>query len=164
VTIEQLNALSREHFVAALGHIYEHSPWIAEGAWNSRPFLSLGDLAGKMNAVVESASKDAQLTLLRAHPELGTRLAVSEISGVEQSGAGLNTLFQDEYDVLKKLNDSYCAKFGFPFIFAVKGSGKDDILIALSVRVHSDPETEFRQALWEVSRIARFRLADIVKD
>jgi 2-oxo-4-hydroxy-4-carboxy-5-ureidoimidazoline decarboxylase len=164
MTIEQLSALSKEQFVEELGRIYEHSPWVAERAWSSRPFVSLEDLTRKMNAAVDAASNDEQLALLRAHPELGTRLQVSEISGTEQSGAGLSTLFQDEYQVLKHLNDSYRAKFGFPFIYAVKGSGKDDVLVALSVRVHSDAETEFRQALWEVSRIARFRLADIVKD
>jgi OHCU decarboxylase len=164
MTIEQLNALSKEQFAGELGPTYEHSPWIAERAWNSRPFLSLEDLARKMNAVVDAATNDEQLALLRAHPELGTRLKISESSTTEQAGAGLDQLFQDQSEVLLNLNTAYRAKFGFPFIYAAKGSGKDDIFISLAVRVLSDPETEFRQALWEVSRIARFRLEDIVRD
>jgi len=164
MTIAQINNLADEGFVEAFGAVYEHSPWVARRAWLSRPFTSIDDLAQKMNAIVEAASEDEQLTLLRAHPELGTRLKVSPTSATEQTGAGLDQLGQDEYEMLVHLNDSYRAKFGFPFIYAVKGSGKDDILIALTVRLDSDRETEFKQALWEVSRIARFRLENIVKD
>jgi 2-oxo-4-hydroxy-4-carboxy-5-ureidoimidazoline decarboxylase len=154
MTIERINGLSKEAFTDTFGGIYEHSPWVAERTWNNRPFLSLEDLANKMNAVVEAASEDEKLALLRAHPELGTRMKVSASSATEQAGAGLDQL----YSVLQPLNDAYRQKFGFPFIYAVKGSGKDDILVALMVRSDSDRETEFKQALWEVSRIARFRL------
>jgi len=114
--------------------------------------------------VVESASQGAQLALLRAHPELGTRLKVGAASGLEQAGAGLDQLTQSEYDLLQSLNEQYRDKCGFPFIYAVKGSGKLDIVIALMVRVNSEPDTELEAALWEVSRIARFRLEDILKN
>jgi len=163
MTIEQINNLSKEGFTDTFGRIYEHSTWVAERTWASRPFLSLEDLAHKMNAEVEAASEDELLALLCAHPELGTRLKVSASSATEQAGAGLDQLTQAEYDALQSLNDVYRAKFGFPFIYAVKGSDKADILVALSVRIDSDPETEFKQALWEVSRIARFRLEGIVE-
>jgi OHCU decarboxylase len=164
MTIEQVNGLTRLAFVEAFGAIYEHSPWVAERAWASRPFASADDLARKMNEEVDAAPEEEQLALLRAHPELGTRLTVSEVSGTEQAGAGLSQLDSDEYALFKSLNEQYRAKFGFPFIFAVKGAGKDDAFHALRVRSEGEQEEEFQQALWEVSRIARFRLEGIVKD
>lgn len=154
--------MSAKEFTDTLGGVYEHSPWVAERIWKSRPFESLDDLARKMSAVVDAASQNDQMTLLRAHPELGTRLRVSTTSAAEQAGAGLDQLTEGEYDTLLEMNNAYSAKFGFPFIYAVRGSGTQDILIALGLRLDEDAETEFRQALWEVSRIARFRLEGIV--
>ena len=164
MTIEQINSLSKDGFIEALGWVYEHSPWVAERAWANRPFASLEDLARRMNGEVDAASKDEQLALLRAHPELGTRMKIGRGSAAEQAGAGLDQLTEEEYEVLLALNERYSSRFGFPFIYAVKGSGKGDILNALFVRLEEDPETEFRQALWEVSRIARFRLEGIAGD
>ena len=162
MTIEQLNAMSAKEFADVFSGVYEHSPWVADRVWKARPFESLDDLARKMSAEVDAASQDKQMALLRAHPELGTRLRVSAVSASEQAGAGLDQLTEGEYDTLLEMNNAYSAKFGFPFIYAVKGSGKQDILIALGLRLDEDAETEFRQALWEVSRIARFRLEGIV--
>ncbi len=164
MTIEQINGLSKDGFVEALGRVYEHSPWVAERTWSGRPFISIEDLACKMNAEVDAASTDEQLALLHAHPELGTRLKVGSNSAAEQAGAGLDQLTEGEYDKLLQLNERYSSRFGFPFIFAVKGSGKSDILKALVLRLEEDRAIEFRQALREVSRIARFRLEGIVKD
>ena len=163
MTIEALNAMSAKEFTDTLGGVYEHSPWVAERVWTSRPFHSPDDLARKMSAEVDAASQNEQMALLRAHPELGTRLRVSTTSAAEQAGAGLDQLTEGEYDTLLEMNNAYSAKFGFPFIYAVKGSGKQDILIALGLRLDEDAETEFRQALWEVSRIARFRLEGMVR-
>jgi len=160
MTIARINNLTKEDFANTFGGVYEHSPWVAERAWASTPFSSLEDLASKMNAVVDAASEEEQLALLCAHPELGTRLKVSASSASEQAGAGLDEL----HDTLQPLNESWRKKFGFPFIYAVKGSGKADILVALLVRIDTDRETEFKQALWEVSRIARFRLEGIVEE
>ncbi len=164
MTIDQINGLSKAEFVAALGRVYEDSTWIAELTWFRRPFESVEDLAKKMNATVEEASRDEQLALLCAHPELGTRLKVSSESGSEQAGAGLDQLTELEYDLLMQFNERYSEKFSFPFIYAVKGSSKKDVLIALQVRLDEDEETEFHQALWEVSRIARFRLETLIED
>ncbi len=160
---EQINGLSKEDFVKKFGGVYEHSPWVAERVWDDRPFSSLEDLADKMNTAVDAASEDEQLALLRAHPELGTRMKVSSSSATEQAGAGLAQLTHSEYEHLLAQNNVYRAKFGFPFIYAVKGSGKADILAALVRRSGLDADTEFRQALHQVSRIARFRLEGIVK-
>jgi OHCU decarboxylase len=163
MTIEQLNAMSAKEFSDTLGGVYEHSRWVAERVWKNRPFKSPEDLAGKMSTAVDAASQDEQMALLRAHPELGTRLRVGTTSAAEQAEAGLHRLTEGEYDTLLEMNNAYSAKFGFPFIYAVRGSGTQDILIALGLRLDEDAETEFRQALWEVSRIARFRLEGMVR-
>ncbi len=111
---------------------------------------------------VEAASKEKQLALLRAHPDLGTRARVTAASGAEQAGAGLDHLTPPEFERLQRLNAEYRDKFGFPFIFAVKGSTKHDILRALEQRLEEDPEQEFREALRQVFRIARFRIEDSI--
>ena len=109
---------------------------------------------------VEQALLEEQLALLLAHPDLGTRARVSEASTTEQAGAGLDQLTQVEFDRLRSLNQAYRDKFGFPFLFAVKGSTKHDILDAIERRVQSSRELEYRVALEQVYRIARYRLED----
>jgi 2-oxo-4-hydroxy-4-carboxy-5-ureidoimidazoline decarboxylase len=111
---------------------------------------------------VERGSPEEQLALLRAHPDLGTRARVSEASSAEQAGAGLDQLTPAEFERLRASNEAYREKFGFPFLFAVKGSTKHDILDALERRVRSSREEEYRVALEQVYRIARFRLEDTV--
>lgn len=164
MTLSQLNSLDHPQFVEAVGWTFEHSPWVAERAWQDRPFTSLEDLSLKMNAVVEAATEQEQLALLRAHPDLGTRARISPGSASEQAAIGLHRLTDAEYDTLLQLNAQYQEKFGFPFIFAIKGSAREDILIALTLRLDSDAATELHQALWEVFRIARFRLETILEN
>jgi OHCU decarboxylase len=158
MTIEELNGLPRDAFVKALGWVYEHSPWVAERAWERRPFASLEALYGAMMAEVEAAPREEQLALLRAHPDLGARLQMSAASTGEQSGAGLDRLAADELEQLRDLNLAYRAKFGFPFILAVKGATKSDIVEGLKRRFRNEAEVEFREALRQVHRIAAFRL------
>jgi 2-oxo-4-hydroxy-4-carboxy-5-ureidoimidazoline decarboxylase len=160
MTIAHLNSLERAAFVAAIGWVFEHSPWVAERAWEARPFANVEQLHRAMVEQVEHALPEEQLTLLRAHPDLGTRARVSEASSVEQAGAGLDQLTQAEFERLRRLNEDYRDKFGFPFLFAVKGSAKHDILNALERRAQSSREVEYRVALDQVYRIARFRLED----
>ncbi len=161
MTIEHLNSLDRAEFVSVIGWVFEDSPWVAERAWDARPFADLGALHGVMVAEVERALPEEQLALLRAHPDLGTRAGVSEASTEEQAGAGLDQLTQEEFERLRSLNESYRNRFGFPFLFAVKGSTKHDILEGLEQRVQSSREQEFRVALEQVYRIAKFRLDGI---
>jgi OHCU decarboxylase len=163
MTLAQINALSLADFVDAFGEIYEHAPWVAEAAGPRRPFHRRDELQRRMRVEVEFAGRDRQLALLRAHPDLGTRAKIGELSTREQRGAGLDQLTPDEHEVLLVFNDRYREKFGFPFIYAVRGSDKHDIQTALMVRLESDPEEEFAQAMWEVHRIAAFRLADLVE-
>jgi 2-oxo-4-hydroxy-4-carboxy-5-ureidoimidazoline decarboxylase len=160
MTREKVNALSRAEFVEQLGWVFEHSPWVAERAWEQRPFASVEALHAAMTAAMKAASRDRQLRLLRAHPELGSRQPMSQASTGEQAGAGLDSVDWFLPDSLRR----YREKFGFPFIYAVKGGTVNDILLALSIRVDDPPQQEFQQALHEVSRIAWFRLRDQFKE
>ena len=160
--LAELNSLGREEFTRLLGPVFEHSPWVAERAWEHRPFTSLDHLHSAMTGEVERATYEEQSLLLRAHPDLGTRARMSTASADEQSGAGLDRLTPEEYRRLQEQNTAYRKKFGFPFLYAVKGSTKHDILRALDQRLKSTPSDEFHQALNQVYRIALFRLQDVV--
>jgi OHCU decarboxylase len=162
LSIEQLNRLTQADFTESVGWVFENSPWVAERAWRHRPFESFVQLSERMNGEVEAASMEERLTLLRAHPDLGTRAKISPGSASEQAGAGLDRLTSDEYTRLVQLNTAYREKFGFPFLYAVKGSDKFAILEALERRLDSNREDEFREALRQVYRIARFRLESII--
>ena len=162
LTIVELNACDRARFVAALGSIFEDSAWVADRAWEQRPFSSIEQLHAAMIAVVHAAPRAEQLALLRAHPDLGTRARMSDASTGEQAGAGLDRLTPADFDRLQRLNAAYRKKFGYPFLFAVKGSTTPQILAALEVRVARSPEEEFAEALRQVARIAQFRLQESV--
>lgn len=162
MTMAEINALDTARFVEQIGWVYENSPWVAERAAGQRPFQSFDDLCNAMNACVKNASPAEQRALLCAHPDLGTRARVSPGSAKEQSGAGLDRLTQLEYDRLLHLNNAWKDKFGFPFLYAVKGSDKFAIMEAMERRLPSSQEEEFAEALHQVFRIARFRLEEIV--
>ena len=146
--------MDRESFVEAFGWIFEESPWVAERAWELRPFVDIDALHQAMVGQVAAATHEEQLALLLAHPDLGTRARVSDASREEQAGAGMDALTAEEIGRLA----AYRQRFGFPFLFAVKSGTKQDILRALEERFHNSPEAEFQEALRQVYRIARFRL------
>ena len=162
MTVEDLSAAGCEAFVSALGAIFEASPWVPERAWHRRPFGSLEALHQAMMAEVSASSVDEQLALLRAHPDLGTRAQMTAASVGEQAGAGLDRLTASEFDRLRELNTAYRDKFGFPFLLAVRGSTKHDVLAALAARLPATMDQELAEALRQVSRIAWFRLQDLV--
>ena len=162
MTIEALNSLDREGFVDAVGWVFEQSPWVAERAWAGRPFANVDALHSEMVEQVEAAAKEQKLALLRAHPDLGTRARVSHASAAEQGGAGLDQLTFHEFDELQRLNNDYRDKFGFPFLFAVKGSTKHGILRALRQRIEATQAEEYAEALQQAYRIARFRIEDSI--
>ncbi len=145
--IADLNQMDRAAFLMAIGHVYEDTPWVAERAWGQRPFTSLDALCDAMQGAVANAAPVEQLALLRAHPDLGTRARIGEASTREQSGAGLDRLTPEEHSRLLRLNADYQQKFGFPFLYAVKGSGKQQILGALEKRLALTPADEFAEAL-----------------
>ena len=161
MTIDDLNSRDLRGFVEAVGWVFEDSPWIAERVGDRRPFHSVDALHETMVSEVGSATAEEQLALLRAHPDLGARAKMSETSAVEQSRAGLDRLNSHELDRLTALNAAYRDKFGFPFLYAVSGATKQDILDALEKRLLSTREVELGEALRQVYRIARFRLEGI---
>jgi 2-oxo-4-hydroxy-4-carboxy-5-ureidoimidazoline decarboxylase len=173
MTLAQLDAAAREPFVEAIGWVFEHSPWVAQRAWERRPFGSIDVLHEALTGVIAEATRDEQLALLRAHPDLGSRLSGGGPSGPpspmtaastqEQAGAGLDRLTPPELDRLVRLNSAYREKFGFPFLFAVKGSTPRQIIEAFDRRLPRTFDEELLEALRQVSRIARFRLNDFVR-
>ena len=162
MTIRELNLLDQASFIDALGGIFEDSPWVAERAFQARPFAHPEALNAAMIDQVERATFAERLGLLKAHPDLGARARLSHASAIEQAGAGLDGLTPSEFEQLHRLNTAYRARFGFPFLLAVKGSTKDDVLRALQARMGASPEDEFREALRQVYRIAKFRLEDLI--
>jgi OHCU decarboxylase len=161
--IEELNAMDQAVFVDTTGWVFEHSPWVAERAWNARPFAGLDALHAAMVEQVTLATIDEKIALLRCHPDLGTRARLSGPSASEQSGAGLDSLTPVEFEELHRLNASYSARFGFPFLLAVKNSTKHDVLRSLRARMEASSEQEFDEALRQVYRIARFRLEGLIE-
>lgn len=159
------STLDRETFLQCYGGVYEHSPWIAEAAWeaglDSHHDTAEG-LATAMADALAAADRERKLALLRAHPELAGKAAVrrtlTAASTDEQAGAGLDQCTPDEYQRFQELNRAYNERFGFPFILAVKGYHRTEILDAFASRVANPPEEEFRTALEQVNRIALLRL------
>lgn len=152
--------LSKAEFVEAYGSIYESSPWVAEAVFEARTD-DASSLAALMQTAVTEASKEFKLALLRAHPELVGKLELSSLtldSQSEQRGAGLTECSPEEYDEFRRLNDRYNQRFGFPFIFAVKGYHRGAILASFRQRVNNDPGTEFETAIAQVHRIGQLRL------
>ncbi len=162
MTFDELNSKDRSGFVGAIGWVFEGSPWVAERAWDKRPFATLDALHDALSSVVASAELGEQLALLRAHPELGARAGMSDTSSREQTSAGLDALTRDEIERLRSLNSAYREKFGFPFLFAVAGRTAQDVLNAIERRLTSPRDEEHREALRQVYRIARIRLEGII--
>jgi chitin deacetylase len=161
--------MNRDRFVERFGGIFEHSAWIAEGAWS----LELGpahDCAtGLYNAlarIFRSATPDQRMAVLRAHPDLAGKLAAAKRltpeSTAEQASAALDALTDAERARFTELNTAYVAKHGFPFIIAVRDNTKASILQAFSTRIANDTATEFATACAQVERIAELRLKDIL--
>jgi 2-oxo-4-hydroxy-4-carboxy-5-ureidoimidazoline decarboxylase len=161
ITLDELNRLDKDAFVAALGDIFEHSPWIAEAAWQRRPFASLADLHAAMIAVMRDAA-GRQVDLIKAHPDLAGKAAragaLTADSASEQNSAGLDRLSEAEFATFHRLNDAYKQKFGFPFIVCVRRHGKESILSQFEHRLAHDAATEQKTALAEIARIAALRL------
>ena len=152
--------MSRTEFVDRFGPVYETSAWVAEEVWPDPPD-TLPELAAAMAAVVDAAPRELKLALIRAHPELASRARMADASVKEQAGAGLDQCSPGEFEAFQRLNAAYNARFGFPFIFAVKGATRADILAAFEARLANDPATEFATAIAQIHRIAGFRLADL---
>ena len=163
-SISQLNKMSQEKFTATLGEIWEETPEIAELAWHSKPFIDLDSLYQSMVAIVDKMSETKQSSLIKAHPDLGTKTKMAEVSVEEQAGIGLDRLSEVEYQRFQSFNQAYKDKFGFPFIVAVKYHTKESILQSFEDRLNNTQEQEKQQALTEISKIARLRLESSIED
>ncbi|OUS06801.1 OHCU decarboxylase [Rhodobacterales bacterium 52_120_T64] len=154
--------MSKPTFVEQFGGVYEHSAWVAEKAYDDGLPADVEPMVTALRTIIEMAGEALQLTLLRAHPDLAGKLAktgeLTAESTSEQAGAGLDECTPEEFAEFSELNDTYKAKFGFPYILAVKGRHRVEILDNFRSRVDNSIEQEFREALDQVHQIARLRL------
>ena len=155
--------MDKHEFVSSYGDIYEHSPWVAEEAAVVAAEVSdVASLARLMADCVDNASRDRQLELIRAHPDLAGKAQIRDeltaASRAEQASAGLHQCTRVEYEKFQALNDAYKRKFGFPFVMAVRNSSCEEILASFSRRLRNDHDEEFETALAEIHKIARLRL------
>ena len=163
-----LNGLGRPAFVSVLGPMFEDSPWIAEQTWPKRPFRNPGALHRALCETVRSSNLEAQLSLIRAHPDLVGRAAMagtlSAASSSEQISAGLDRLTTKEIALFQKYNNQYREKFGFPFVICARLNKKEAILGGFVLRLNNSREAEIQTALEEIFKIAWLRLSDVLSD
>ena len=163
ITLADINAMTDEAFIAQFGEIAEHSPWVAEEATLDRPYATFNDMRSAFIDAVSDSAQELQLALLRAHPDLATKAKLTTDSDNEQKGAGLDTLSGEEFTKFTTLNNQYKARNGFPFIFAVKGATKHQILASFENRIKNAKDLEFQTAILQVCRIISFRLEAMVQ-
>ena len=161
--INKINKLSQSEFIKVFANIFENASWIAEELYKQKPFKDFDELSSKIMNIFEISTKEKKLKILNDHPDLGNKAKISSLtpdSLKEQKNAGLDQCTSEEFNEFKKLNDDY-RKFGFPFILAVKGKSKIEILNNFRKRVNSEPQIEFEEALKQVKKIANLRLKDL---
>ena len=161
--INKINKLPKSEFIKVFANIFENAIWIAEKLYNQKPFDNFEELSSKMLNIFETAEKEKQLKILKDHPDLANKTKISSLtpdSLKEQTSAGLDQCTEEEFNEFKKLNDSY-KKFGFPFILAVKGKSKIEILDNFRKRINSESEIEFKEAVKQVKKIAKLRLENL---
>jgi 2-oxo-4-hydroxy-4-carboxy-5-ureidoimidazoline decarboxylase len=166
MTLDEINALDQEQFVAALGGLFEGPPWIVTSAWQRRPFERARDLWDALCNVMYSAPLEQRIALIRAHPDLAGKAALAGTLGAasagEQAAAGLGRLSPDELALFTGLNASYREKFGFPFVICARLRTKEEILQAFGRRLTNFPDQEIRTALDEIGTICGLRLDDLL--
>ena len=166
-SLSELNAADRTSFVAALGHLFEHSPGVADETWPRRPFRDATHLHAELCATMRAANAERQLALISAHPDLAGRLALAgkltQESTREQASAGLDRMSTDELGAFQKLNDAYRQRFGFPFIICARLNARAAILSAMQTRLGNTPAEERAAALAEIEKIAWLRLEDLLR-
>ena len=168
ISIDEINQSSLARFVELLGAVFEHSPWVAELVYPEKPFASRNQLHQVMTAAVRHAPEVQCMALLRHHPELAGREAdagtLTDDSKREQAGAGLDQCSSAELLTIKSLNQAYLAKFGFPFIIAVTGLDRFQVIAAMQTRLGNSAEAEFDTAIGEVEKIARIRIDALIDE
>ena len=165
-TLSDLNACSKDDFVAALANIFEYSPWIAEQAASMRPFAGVNQLFDAMKGAVDRAPSELHLALIKAHPDLASKTqraaGLTAESSAEQGSVGLDRLSDAEYAAFERVNNAYRSKFGFPYIVCVRRHTRDSILRDFERRLPNDARTETQKSIEEIFRIAALRLDQLV--
>jgi 2-oxo-4-hydroxy-4-carboxy-5-ureidoimidazoline decarboxylase len=168
VTLAEINNGDEAQFVDVLGDVFENSPWLVERAAVKRPYPSRDALIDQLVEVMNAAAQDEQLALIRAHPDLAGKAArageLTKSSTREQASAGLDQLTEDEFDRFNQLNADYQARFGFPFIIAVRDHNKESILDAFEVRLNNEPAAEIAEAIKNIVRIVSLRITETVRE
>jgi len=160
---KDLNTLTKSEFITIFGSIFEKSEWIANETFELKPFKNSKDLVDKMINIYDSCSVDKILKILNLHPKLAIEKKLSSFSSKEQTGAELDKCSNEELIEFNKLNFDYEKKFKFPFIIAVKGKNKDQILENFKIRIKNNYKEEFQEAKKQVTKIALFRLNEILE-
>jgi len=161
--IDKFNQLNKSEFISIFGNVFEKTEWIAERCHESKPYNNLDELVSKMMKIFENIEKEKHLEILNSHPDLAVAKKLTEDSKNEQKNASLNQCTDEELVEFKKLNEEYKKKFGFPFIVAVKGKNKKEILNSFRQRITNNINLEFEEAKKQVKKIASFRLSEIIK-
>ncbi len=161
-TINNINDLNKSDFLSLFGNVFEKTESVALNAFELKPFKDFDDIVTKMINIYEDYEKGKILEILNSHPELVVVKKLTSESKSEQASAKLNECSDEEYDEFKKLNIEYKKKFGFPFIIAVKGKNKNEILNSFRKRIQNDLNREFNEAKNQVKKIASFRLKEIL--
>ena len=161
--IDKFNQLNKSEFISIFGNVFEKTEWIAERCHESKPYNNTDELVSKMMKIFENIEKERHLEILNSHPDLAVEKKLTEDSKNEQKNASLNQCTDEEFTEFKKLNKEYKKKFGFPFIIAVKGKNKEEILNSFRQRITNNINLEFEEAKKQVKKIANFRLSEIIK-
>jgi len=162
-SIDKFNKLSKAEFISIFGNIFEKTEWVAERCYESKPYNNFDELVSKMMKIFENIKKARYLEILNSHPDLAVEKKLTKDSKNEQKNASLNQCTEKEFLEFKKLNEEYKKKFGFPFIIAVKGKNKEEILNSFRQRITNNINLEFIEAKKQVKKIANFRLSEIIK-
>jgi len=162
--INKIHNLSKNEFIEVFCNVFENTSWIAEKLYTQKPFKDFDDLSEKILKIFENTDKEKKLKILNSHPNLADKTKIATLtsdSNKEQNSAGLNQCTEEEFNEFKNLNDKYKSKFGFPFILAVKGRDKSEILTNFRKRILSDKKIEFYEAVKQVKQIASLRLKEL---
>ena len=162
-SIDTFNKLNKSEFLSIFGNVFEKTEWIAEKCYNSKPFNNVQELVNKMMEIFENSIKEKHLEILNSHPDLAVKKKLTKESENEQANANLNQCTNEEFEEFNRLNEKYKKKFGFPFIIAVKGKNKNEILNIFRQRITNNINLEFEEAKKQVKKIATFRLSEIIK-
>ena len=162
-SIDTFNKLNKSEFLSTFGNVFEKTEWIAEKCYDSKPYNNVQELVNKMMEIFENSIKEKHLEILNSHPDLTVKKKLTKESENEQANANLNHCTNEEFEEFNKLNEKYKKKFGFPFIIAVKGKNKNEILNIFRQRITNNINLEFEEAKKQVKKIATFRLSEIIK-